>query len=139
MELYEGLLAALREGTEAAGRDYPTLPTMMEIKVSYDPDLETAKRACEWWGALALTSDEKSGIEDPLELERLADADPQRVTSRFIVSDDPDQVVEAIAPYVELGFDELIFHHPGADQAGALEALQSGCPTALSSSAGRDR
>ena len=44
-----------------------------------------------------------------------------RASTRFIVSDDPDEVVERIAPYVELGFDELIFHAPGDDQARFLE------------------
>ena len=44
-----------------------------------------------------------------------------RASSRFIVSDDPDEVVERIAPYVELGFDELVFHFPGDDQARFLE------------------
>jgi coenzyme F420-dependent glucose-6-phosphate dehydrogenase len=61
------------------------------------------------------------GVEDPLELERLADAHPERAASRFIVSADPDEVVERVAPYVELGFTELVFHGPGADQRRFLE------------------
>ena len=89
---------------------------MIEIKVSYDTDPEAAERACHWWGALALTPEEKLGTDDPLELERLADAHPERAASRFIVSADPDEVVDRIAPYVDLGFAELVFHGPGADQ-----------------------
>ena len=115
-ELYEQLLAGLREGAEAAGRDDAHIARMIEIKVSYDTDAELAESACHWWGALALTPEEKTGVDDPLELERLADAQPERAASRFIVSDDPDEVVERIAPYVELGFTELMFHGPGADQ-----------------------
>ncbi|MDX6684697.1 MAG: coenzyme F420-dependent glucose-6-phosphate dehydrogenase, partial [Baekduia sp.] len=64
---------------------------------------------------------EKMSTEDPLELERLADAHPERASSRFIVSTDPDEVVERIAPYVALGFTELVFHGPGDDQARFLE------------------
>ena len=116
MELYESLLANIEAGAAEAGRDVSRLPKMIEIKVSYDTDLETAERACHWWGALALTPEEKQSTEDPLELERLADAHPERARSRFIVSTDPDEVVERIAPYVELGFDELVFHGPGEDQ-----------------------
>ncbi len=116
MELYEGLLAAVGEGAEQAGRDAAGIAKLIEIKVSYDEDLETAERACRWWGALALSSEEKLGVEDPLELERLADAHPERASSRFIVSTDPDEVVDRIAPYVELGFTELVFHGPGEDQ-----------------------
>lgn len=120
-ELYEELLGALAQGGERAGRDTAALPKMIEVKVSYDGDREQARRNCEWWAALALTGEEKAGTEDPLELERLADAAADRAHTRFIVSDDPDEVVEQVAFYVELGFTELVFHHPGADQRRALE------------------
>jgi coenzyme F420-dependent glucose-6-phosphate dehydrogenase len=121
MELYQGLIDNIAEGAGKVGRDPGEINRMIEIKVSYDTDLERAKTACHWWGALALSSEEKTGIEDPLELERLADADPSRSTSRFIVTTDPDEVVEQIAPYVELGFTELVFHGPGDDQRRFLE------------------
>jgi coenzyme F420-dependent glucose-6-phosphate dehydrogenase len=121
MDLYRGLLAAIAEGAEAAGRDPGDVRRMIEIKVSYDTDAELARTACHWWGALALSGEEKTGIEDPLELERLADADPDRATTRFIVTTDPDEVVERVAPYVELGFTELVFHGPGDDQRRFLE------------------
>ncbi|MGH2946671.1 MAG: TIGR03557 family F420-dependent LLM class oxidoreductase [Solirubrobacteraceae bacterium] len=116
MELYETLLANVAEGAAGAGRDPAAIAKMIEIKVSYDTDAGEAERACRWWGALALTSEEKMATDDPLELERLADAHPERAASRFIVSADPDEVVERIAPYVELGFTELVFHGPGEDQ-----------------------
>ena len=54
-------------------------------------------------------------------MERLADAAIDRAHTRFIVSTDPDEVVEKIAPYVDLGFTELVFHGPGPDQARFLE------------------
>jgi coenzyme F420-dependent glucose-6-phosphate dehydrogenase len=121
MELYTSLLEKIDEGAAAAGRDAAGIAKMIEIKVSYDTELERAERACHWWGALALTSEEKMSTEDPLELERLADAHPERAASRFIVTTDPDEVVDRIAPYVELGFTELVFHGPGEDQERFLE------------------
>ena len=120
-ELYEELVGKLEEGARAAGRDPAAIARMIEIKVSYDRDRAYAEEACGWWAALALSGEEKSGVEDPVEMERLADANRDRAGSRFIVSDDPDEVVERIAPYVELGFDELVFHAPGADQTRFLE------------------
>lgn len=119
-DLYHGLLASLEEGARAAGRDAGALHKMIEIKVSYDHDVAFAKDACRPWAALALSGEEKAGIEDPLELERLADAAADRAHTRFIVSDDPDEVVEQVAFYVELGLTELIFHFPGEDQQRAL-------------------
>src|ERR671935_126358 len=41
--------------------------------------------------------------------------------SRFIVSDDPEEQVERIGEYVELGFRHLVFHSPAPDQARFLE------------------
>ncbi len=56
-------------------------------------------------------------IEDPSEMERLADALPvERAASRWIVSTDPEEHIERIRPYVELGFRHLVFHAPGLDQ-----------------------
>ncbi len=120
-ELYEELTGKVREGAEQADRDAEAIDRMIEIKVSYDRDADYAREACAFWAALALTPDEKSGIEDPLEMEKAADAAVDRAPSRFIVSADPDEVVERIAPYVELGFRHLVFHAPGDDQARFLD------------------
>ena len=122
-ELYETVLGKVREGAEAAGRDAAKFPNQIEIKVSYDTDLQAAREACAWWAALGLSPEQKQSVHDPVEMERLADADPLIATKRFIVSDDPDDVVDRIAPYVELGFDELVFHGPGNDQAKFLDAF----------------
>jgi coenzyme F420-dependent glucose-6-phosphate dehydrogenase len=120
-ELYEELLGKLAEGAQQAGRDPDAIPKMIEIKVSYDNNRDEAAGQCRWWAALALTPEEKAGTEDPIEMERLADAAADRAHTRFIVSDDPDEVVERIKPYVDLGLTELVFHHPGEDQRRALE------------------
>jgi coenzyme F420-dependent glucose-6-phosphate dehydrogenase len=120
-ELYSELLGKVQEGAEGAGRDPAAIDRMIEIKVSYDRDLDAARTGCHWWAALALSGDEKRGIEDPLEMERLADANLERAHTRFIVTDDPEECVERIRPYVELGFNHLIFHGPGVDQRRFLE------------------
>ena len=54
-------------------------------------------------------------------MEKLADALPvERTVSRWIVSSDPDEVTEKVGAYIELGFDHLVFHAPGRDQARFL-------------------
>jgi coenzyme F420-dependent glucose-6-phosphate dehydrogenase len=114
--LYGTLLDNVAEGARAAGRDPASLRRMIEIKVSYDRDLEAARSACHWWAALALTPEQKTGVEDPLEMERLADANAGRAHTRFIVSDDPAEVIERIGAYLDLGFNDLVLHGPGGDQ-----------------------
>jgi len=120
-QLYVDLLDNVRQGAEQAGRDASRIRRLIEIKVAYDRDLEFARESCSWWAALALTPEQKEGVEDPLEMERLADENVDRAPSRFIVSDDPDEVVERIGTYVDLGFDELLLHAPGPDQNRFLE------------------
>jgi coenzyme F420-dependent glucose-6-phosphate dehydrogenase len=122
-ELYQDLLANLAEGAEAAGRNVAEIDKLIEIKVSYDKDVEYARSACHFWAPLALKPEEKMGIEDPIEMEKAADAILDRAHTRFIVSDDPDDVVDRIAPYVELGFTNLVLHGPGHDQERFLRGF----------------
>ncbi|MCS5724241.1 glucose-6-phosphate dehydrogenase (coenzyme-F420) [Herbiconiux sp. CPCC 203407] len=122
-ELYtETLLPALEEGIEKGGRAEGEVDTLMEMKVSFDHDRERALQDTRYWAPLALTPEEKMGVEDPMEMQRLADALPiERAASRWIVSTDPDEHVERINEYIALGFRHLVFHGPGADQARFIE------------------
>jgi coenzyme F420-dependent glucose-6-phosphate dehydrogenase len=113
--------ANLEEGATSAGRDPSAIEKVIEIKVAYDHDVAYAKDSCRWWAALSLSAEEKSGVEDAVEMERLADAAADRAHGRFIVSDDADDVVEQIGTYVDLGFKHLVFHAPGADQERFLK------------------
>jgi coenzyme F420-dependent glucose-6-phosphate dehydrogenase len=124
-ELYGELLTNVDDGASAADRDPSSITNMIEIKVSYDTDLEAAEQACAWWAALGLPGEEKLGVDDPIEMERLADLHADKAARRFIVSTDPEEIVERIAPYVELGFTELIFHSPADDQRRFLELFTS--------------
>jgi len=115
------LLPAVTEGAEKAGRSIADIEMMIEVKVSFDHDIDEAMRATHFWGALGLTPEQKQGVEDPVEMQRLADELPvEQTAKRFIVSDDPDEHVERIKTYLDLGFNHLVFHAPGPDQAKFL-------------------
>ncbi|GAA2499311.1 glucose-6-phosphate dehydrogenase (coenzyme-F420) [Winogradskya humida] len=117
-ELYtDTLLPAVKEGAEKAGRSLDDLDLMIEVKVSFDPDLERARNDTHYWGALALSPEEKTGVEDPIEMQRRADAlSVDRTVTRWIVSSDPDEHVAKVAEYLDMGFKHLVFHAPGPDQ-----------------------
>lgn len=121
-ELYsETLLPNVAAGLEAANRPSDSYDRMIEMKVSFDTDRDRALQDTRHWAALALSPEEKMSVEDPREMEKLADALPlERAAKRWIVSSDPDEHVERIRPYVELGFNHLVFHAPGEDQARFL-------------------
>ena len=111
------LLPAVREGAGKAERDLDDIDLMIEVKVSFDPDHAKALADTHYWGALALSPEEKTGVEDPIEMQRLADELPvERTASRWICSADPDEHCEKITEYLDMGFKHLVFHAPGPDQ-----------------------
>ncbi len=122
-ELYrDTLLPNVAAGLAAAGRTPDSIDMMIEMKVSFDADLQRARDDTRHWSALALSAEEKMSVEDPLEMERLADQLPvERTAKRWIVSNDPDEHVEKILAYVALGFRHLVFHAPGPDQERFLK------------------
>lgn len=118
------LLPAVREGAAKASRDPTEIELTIEVKVSYDTDRERALEDTLHWAALALPGEQKVGVEDPREMERLASAlTKEQAASRWIVGTDPDEVAGKIAGYVRMGFSHLILHAPGPDQARAIGLL----------------
>ena len=117
-DLYtQTLLPAVREGAAKASRSLDDVDLMIEVKVSFDPDLEKARNDTRYWGALALSPEEKTGVEDPIEMQRRADALPvERTATRWIVSADPDEHAAQVAEYLDMGFKHLVFHAPCPDQ-----------------------
>ena len=122
-DLYtDTLLPNLAQGLEEAGKPQDGIDRLIEMKVSFDTDYNRALNDTRFWGALALKPEEKMNVEDPLEMEKLADALPiERCASRWIVSTDPHEIVEKIRPYADLGFNHLVFHAPGPDQTRFLK------------------
>jgi len=115
------LLPNVSAGVQKSGRASTAFDRMIEIKLSFDSDAERALQDTRHWGALALKPEEKMNVEDPLEMERLSDALPvERAASRWIVASDAAQALERIGPYVDLGFNHLVFHAPGPDQGRFL-------------------
>jgi coenzyme F420-dependent glucose-6-phosphate dehydrogenase len=118
----EQLIPGVAAGIAEAGVAKPGFDRMIEMKVSFDTDRARALEDTRHWAALALSAEEKMSVEDPLAMERLADSVPaERAAKRWIVSTDPDEHVERIRPYVELGFRHLVFHAPGPDQVRFLK------------------
>lgn len=125
MELYtDKLLPALAEGAAAAGRDVADVDRMIEIKLSYDRDPEQALENCRFWAPLSLSAEQKHTVDSPSEMERLANSLPiEQVAKRWIVASTPEEAMAQIEPYVDAGFNHLVFHGPGDDQERFLSQL----------------
>jgi coenzyme F420-dependent glucose-6-phosphate dehydrogenase len=136
-ELYtQTLLPNVATGLNSAPARAAGFERMIEMKVSFDTDRDRAMSDTKYWGALALTPDEKMNVEDALEMEKLADALPvDRAASRWIVSNYPAEMIEKIHAYIDMGFDHLVFHAPGPDQARFLKLFSEQVVPALRKSA----
>ena len=124
-ELYrDQLIPAVDEGLATAGRVGGSIDRMIEIKLSYDPDPRLAMENTRFWAPLALTPGQKHGLSDPTQMEAASDAlSIEQVASRWIVASDPAAALDLIKPYVDLGFNHLVFHGPGHDQSRFLSSF----------------
>ncbi|EFH84049.1 MULTISPECIES: glucose-6-phosphate dehydrogenase (coenzyme-F420) [Ktedonobacter] len=121
-ELYrDKLLPAMEEGARAAGKDPQSVERTIEVKVSFDTDKDRALKDTRIWAALALPAEDKVSIHDAREMEEKAKSVEDQAHRRWLVSSDPDEHIEQIRPYIELGFTHLIFHAPGDDQSRFLQ------------------
>jgi coenzyme F420-dependent glucose-6-phosphate dehydrogenase len=122
MELYtEQLLPSFSDGARESGRDPNELEKMIEVKVSFDTDRKRAMEDTKIWASLSLTAEQKAGIDDPREMERLATTVEDIAYKRWLVSDDPEEHIEQLRPYIELGFTHLVFHSPSEGQSRFIE------------------
>jgi coenzyme F420-dependent glucose-6-phosphate dehydrogenase len=126
VELYvDELIPAVKEGAEKAERSFDDIDRMIEIKISYDTDLDVALDNTRFWSPLSLSKEQKHDITDPIEMEKAADALPiEQIAKRWIVGNDPDAVVAEVAKYVGYGMNHLVFHAPGHDQRRFLELFE---------------
>jgi coenzyme F420-dependent glucose-6-phosphate dehydrogenase len=124
-ELYrDKLVPAVDEGLDATGRPRDAIDRMIEVKVSWDPDPERALENTRFWAPLSLTAEQKHSIHSPAEMERAADELPiEQVAQRWVVASRPEDVVEALRFYTDLGFDHLVVHGPGHDQERFLSTF----------------
>ncbi|HEY0228410.1 MAG TPA: LLM class flavin-dependent oxidoreductase [Mycobacterium sp.] len=128
MELYnDTLLPALAEGAAQADRRVDEIDRMIEIKLSYDPNIVAALENTRFWGsAVPYSGAETQHRRYPVEMEVAADALPiEQVARRWIVGSDCDALVAEIRPYVDAGFNHLVFHAPGHDQRRFLQLFES--------------
>lgn len=118
MDLYtDKLLPAVAEGAAAAGRNVAGIEKTIEIKLSFDEDYALALENTRFWAPLSLTAEQKAGLEDPAAMAAAADALPiEQVAKRWIVASDPQEVMSQVQPYLDAGFNHLVFHAPGHDQ-----------------------
>lgn len=110
------LLPALEDGAATEGRDPDEIERIRHFGISYAEDYDEALESAGFWRgprAIGFHEDiaspkviEEKGRELPL--EAMADA--------WLITNDPQEIREAIERHERAGFDELVFHSSSPDQ-----------------------
>ncbi|YAL84072.1 glucose-6-phosphate dehydrogenase (coenzyme-F420) [Dermacoccaceae bacterium W4C1] len=128
----DDLVPAMRDGMVKGDRQPGSVEQLLEVKISYDRDPKRALENTRFWAPLSLTPEQKHSVAGSAEMERLADELPiEQVAKRWIVASEPDQVVQALQPYLDLGFSHLVVHGPGQDQRRFLQQFSADVLPAL--------
>ena len=111
-------------GSTRPNARHDEIDRMIEVKLSWDPDPERALENTRFWAPLSLTAEQKHSIHGPAEMERPPTSCPSsRWRSAGSWPLDPEEVVEALKVYTDLGFDHLVVHGPGHDQERFLSTF----------------
>lgn len=119
-EMFKNFAAGAKEGRKTTSR----MPKMIEIAVDFTEDEERAiEIRKEYWAGASVPAMFTEKIYTPEASEqngKVVGSDTIRKST--CISADPDEHVKHAQRYIDLGFDHLIFHSAGPDQANFLEA-----------------
>jgi len=81
------------------------------------------------WAALALPADVKADVDDPGRWS-VSHATAEGIAhQRWLVSNDPEDHLEQLRPYLELGFNHLVFHSPATIRRdSSISTASRSCP-----------
>ncbi len=111
---------AFREGARAASKDPDRMPKLAELYVFLGDESEAVDAARCW-----LFSDVAADVlyvPDPREVQRVAEekGDPRAVASRWVVSRDPQDHLQAIRWLAGQGMTHIFIHAPQPDQQAVI-------------------
>jgi G6PDH family F420-dependent oxidoreductase len=102
-----------------AGREGTPRPVVGEIKVSYDPDEDAARRnAMRWWPNAALSGELGQELAHPRHFEQASELiTEEQVGQAVVCGPDPDRHAEALRAFADAGFTHLAIHQvvPGVE------------------------
>ena len=93
---------------------------MIEMKVSFDTDLDRAMEDTKVWAALALPGEQKMSVHDPREMESSAKEAEPSPTGAGSCPPTPTSTSSRSARTSSTGSRHLVFHFPGEDQEAAI-------------------
>jgi coenzyme F420-dependent glucose-6-phosphate dehydrogenase len=110
-------------GAAEAAKDAAKMPRMIELAVAYTDDEAAAVRSRkEYWAGTFIPALFTERIYTPQMSEQNgAVVGDDTIRQAVCISVDPEEHVRFAQHYIDLGFDELVFHSAGPDQRAFLE------------------
>src|ERR1700710_1122156 len=117
LEKIDGVFARFDERAREVGKDPSKMPKVLQLHMSWAAtDEEAMRNAMVEWpnGGMRFP---KADIRSPFEFEQIAKlVRPEDFEGRMIISADPDQHLQYIQKFVDLGFDRVYLHNVGRNQ-----------------------
>ena len=118
------LLGRFAEGALEAGKDPESMLKVLQLHLSWAPtDEEALANAMDQWpnGGMKFP---KADIRSPFDFEQMAKlVRPEDFEGRMVISSDPDQHLQYIQRFVDLGFDRVYLHNVGRNQREWIETF----------------
>jgi coenzyme F420-dependent glucose-6-phosphate dehydrogenase len=109
---YAEIFSSLKSACMRVGREFDSMPKMVEVFVSYDEDYDKALQWVSRWRTVLVPNVLSSNIYDPRELEEKAKGiDVKQLTEYQVdVCTTVDDIIKAAEKYVNYGFNEIQLH-----------------------------
>ena len=123
-QVYEQMMREFARGAREADKDPTLLPRLIELPVEFTDTAETAVEARKrYWAATFVPAMYNQNIYTPAAAELNGGVvGTGTIKSRTCISTDPEEHVRFAQRYIDLGFDQLIFHSASPDQDAFLHA-----------------
>ncbi len=122
----EELFPAARDGVANSDRNdsLDDLHRTIHVHCAYDDDEEAALEEIRPWGLTLLDDVWASDSADPRELQAMGEDVPdERLRDAFVVTSDPQDLVDVTRTYVDVGFDEVVFQSSSPDQEAFCDVM----------------
>jgi len=120
------LFPAAEAGVEKSARNdsLDDVHRTVHVHCADDGDEQAALEEIRPWGLTLLDDVWSSDSADPRELQAMGeDVSDERLREAFVVTSDPQDLVEVTQTYVDVGFDEVVFQSSSPDQAAFCDVM----------------
>lgn len=123
-EVYRQLLEHFEQGARAGGKDPASMPKLIELNVEYEQALDQAlENHLKYWAGAYIPALFDQKIYSPkMSAENGQIVTPEAIKKAGCVSSEAKDHIQFAQQFIDLGFDNLIFHSARQDQRAFIES-----------------